>query len=80
MTRNAKLTFGVAAVFAALMAFAIGPLAAAYAIAGVSLAFIAVLMVMRTARAFSDWRLGHPGKRHQAHRGSTVPEEDKRAA
>jgi hypothetical protein len=59
MTRNVRLVFWAAGVLAVALALAIGPLWAGYALAGASLAFIAVLMSMRVARAIGDWRLEH---------------------
>lgn len=67
MTRNVRLVFWAAAVLAAALAVAFGPVWAAYAIAGATLAFIAVLMGTRVVRAIGDWRLDHPwriGRKH----------------
>ena len=60
MTRNLRLVFGVGSALVVALALAIGPLVAGYALAGVSLGFIAVLMGMRATRAIGDWRLDHP--------------------
>ena len=81
MTRNVRSVFWVAGALALTLALAIGPLFAGYAIAGASLAFIAVLMGMRVARVVGDWRLEHPWKFGHRHTQSTpAVHEERRAA
>ena len=81
MTRNVRLVFWASAALAVALALAIGPLLAAYALAGASLAFIAVLMGMRVVRAVGDWRLEHPWKfGHRRTRSTPAAAEDRRAA
>lgn len=69
MTRSVRLVFWAAGAAAAALAFAMGPLWAGYAIAGATLAFIAVLMGTRVARAIGDWRLEHPWRRARVSAG-----------
>lgn len=81
MTRNVRLVFWAAGALAVGLAMAIGPLLAGYALAGASLAFIAVLMGMRVVRAVGDWRLEHPWKfGHKRTSSTPAGREERRAA
>jgi hypothetical protein len=60
MTRNVRAVFWLAGALAVVLAAVVGPLFAGFALAGASLAIIAVLMGMRAAHAIGDWRLEHP--------------------
>jgi hypothetical protein len=80
MTRNMRLVAWGSAAFAIALAIIVGPLFAGFAVAGASLAFIAVLMGMRVGRAIGDWRLGHPWKFGRRPTHSTPAEHDERRA
>ena len=81
LTRNVRLVFWAAGGLAVALALAIGPLLAGYALAGASLAFIAVLMGLRVLRAVGDWRLEHPWKfGHRRTRSTPAAGEHRRAA
>lgn len=80
MTRNMRLVAWGSAAFAIALAITFGPLFAGYAVAGASLAFIAVLMGVRVARAIGDWRLEHPWKFGHRRTRSTPAEHDERRA
>jgi len=81
MTRNMRLVAWGSAAFAIALAIAFGPLFAGYAVAGASLAFIAMLMGMRVVRAIGDWRLEHPWKFGRTRTRSTSEvHEERRAA
>lgn len=81
MTRNVRSVFGLAGALALTLALAIGPLFAGYAIAGASLVFIAVLMVMRVGHAISDWRLENPWRfGHRGTQSTPAVHEERRAA
>jgi hypothetical protein len=80
MTRNVRLVFWLAGALAVVLAVAIGPVFAGFALAGGSLAFIAVLTGMRAARAIGDWRLEHPWRFHRRHTSSTPAAHDERRA
>ena len=81
MTRNMRLVAWGSAASAIALAIAFGPLFAGYAIAGASLAFIAVLMGMRVAHAIGDWRLAHPWKfGHRRTQSTPAVHEERRAA
>jgi hypothetical protein len=81
MSRNVRLVFWLAGALAVVLAVAIGPLFAGFALAGASLTFIAVLMGMRAAHVIGDWRLEHPWRFHRKRTSSTpAAHEGRRAA
>jgi hypothetical protein len=81
MTRNVRAAFWLAGAFAVVLAAVVGPLSAGFALAGASLAIVAVLMGMRAARAICDWYLEHSW-RFRGVRTSSTPaaHEERRAA
>jgi hypothetical protein len=80
MTRNVRLVFWLAGAFAGVLAVTAGPFFAGFALAGASLAFIAVLMALRAVRAIGDWRLEHPWRFRRGRTPSTPAEHEERRA
>jgi hypothetical protein len=80
MTRNVRIAFWLAGALAAVLAAIAGPLFAAFALAGASLAIIAVLMSMRAARAIGDWHLEHPWRFRRGRASTPAGHEERRAA
>jgi hypothetical protein len=81
MTRNVRAVFWLAGALAVVLAAVVGPLVAAFALAGASLAIIAVLMGMRAARVIGEWRLEHPWRFRRGRPASTpAAREERRAA
>jgi hypothetical protein len=80
MTRNVRLVFWLAGAFAVVLAVTIGPLFAGFALAGISLAFIAVLLGLRAARAIGDWCLEHHWRFGRGRISSTSEEHEERRA
>lgn len=80
MTRNVRLVFWVAGALAVALALLVGPLSAGYAVTGISLTFIAVLMAIRAVRAIRDWRLEHPWKIGRRRARATSEEHKERRA
>jgi hypothetical protein len=82
MTRNVRLVFWAAGAVVVALAVMFGPLWAGYALAGVALGVIAVLMGMSVVHAAENWRLEHPFRfgRKRANVRIERDEERRRAA
>lgn len=80
MTPKMRLAAWGFAALAIALAFAFGPLFAAYVFAGAALAIIVALMGMRVGRAIGDWRLEHPLRFRRGRARSKAEAHDERRA